>query len=258
MASIRVRKYWPAAVAACLGLATSIGLFSLARSGAQEKLAAEITIQAENRGRGLQEVLSRYEGTIEGFAASFPAADLDRARFDVFARNVFLASHLLRSGLQALSWAPRVMDADRASFEGDARAEGLGDYCVKEPGEDGALTCSKSRAAYFPLLYSYPRSSGSPLGYDVLTDAARSEAASRALSTGRMVASPQGPMRAGVTGSLVYVPVYGPRRTESGEAAQPVGLLALRISISPAIDAIVSALEPLPKEIEMYVLDDGA
>ncbi len=258
MAVIRMRKYWPAAVAACLGLATSIGLFSLARSSAQEKLAAELTIQAENRGRGLQEVLSRYEGTIEGFAASFPYAELDHTRFEVFARNIFLASHLLRSGLQALSWAQRVSDAERAAFEADAGAEGLSNYCIKEPGETGALTCAKSRPVYFPLRYSSPSTSGSPLGYDVLTDPARSEAVRRALSTGRMIASPQGPMRAGMTASLIYVPVYGPRRGDSGEAAPAVGLLALRLSISPAIDALISALEPLPEDIEMFVLDDGA
>ncbi|HLJ18943.1 MAG TPA: ATP-binding protein [Stellaceae bacterium] len=246
------------AVAASVGLAVSLGLFTLARNSAQDKLAAELTIEAENRGRGLQEVLSHYQGTIEGFAASFPYADLNQARYEAFARNVFLASHLLRSGLQALSWAPRVIDADRASFEAAARAEGLTDYRIREPGATGTLRPAGLHSLYFPLRYSAPANSGSPLGYDVVTDAARVETVRRALSTGRMAASPQGPLRAGVTGSLVYVPVYGTRGSGGGEPDQPVGLLALRLFISPAIDAIISALEPLPDDLEMYVLDDGA
>ncbi len=258
MAFVRLRTYWPAAVAACLGLAVSLGLYALARNSAREKLAAELTIEAENRGRGLQEVLSRYQGTIEGFAASFPYADLDRARFEAFARNVFLASHLLRSGLQALSWAPRVTDADRASFEAAARAEGLVDYRIREPAGTGTLTAAKSRTVYYPLRYSAPANSGSPLGFDVLTDTGRAGTVRRALSTGRIAASPQGPLRAGVTGSLIYVPVYRGHGTAGGEGEAPVGLLALRLFISPAIDAIIEALEPLPDDLEMYVLDDGA
>jgi signal transduction histidine kinase len=258
MSFIRLHKFWPVAVAACLGLTASLGLFMLARNSAREKLAAELTIEAENRGRGLQEVLSHYQGTIEGFAASFPYVDLDQAHYEAFARNVFIASHLLRSGLQALSWAPRVTDADRASFEAAARAGGFPDYRIREPGTTGALKTAGPHLVYFPLRYSAPADSGSPLGFDILTDAARAETVRRALSTGRMAASPQGPLRAGGSGSLVYVPVYGTPRTGGGESDAPVGLLALRLFISPAIDAIISALEPLPDELEMYVLDDGA
>ena len=99
---IPLRRYWPVAVVVCLGLGTTLGLFAHTRSSARDKLAAELTIQAENRARGLQEVLSRYQGTIEGFAASFPYAELDQARFEAYARSVFLASHVIRSGLQAL------------------------------------------------------------------------------------------------------------------------------------------------------------
>ena len=258
MSLIRLQKYWPVAVAACLGLATSLGLLMHARNSAWDKLAAELTIEAENRGRGLQEVLSHYQGTIEGFAASFPYAQLNQARYDAFARNIFLASRLLRSGLQALSWAPRVIDADRVSFEATARAEGLTDYRIREPGDTGALKSAAPHLVYFPLRYSAPANSASPLGFDILTDSARAETVRRALTTGRMAASPQGALRAGGVGSLVYVPVYGARGTGGGESEAPVGLLALRLFISPAIDAIISALEPLPDDIEMYVLDDGA
>src|SRR5260370_30179681 len=122
---MRLRRYWPGAVAACNGLAASVGAFQLARHAAQDKVAAELMIEAENRGRSLQEVLSRYQGTIEGFAASFPYTQLDQERFRAYARNVFLASHILGPGLQALGWAPRLGDAARAPFEAAARGAGL-------------------------------------------------------------------------------------------------------------------------------------
>src|SRR5258708_37006069 len=38
----------------------------------------------------------------------------------------------------------------------------------------------------------------------------------------------------------------------------PAGMLAFRFFIGPTIDSIVEALEPIPHDLEMYVLDDGA
>jgi len=258
---MRLGRYWPAAVAACLGLAASLGTLQLARSTARDKLAAELTIEAENRGRGLQEVLSRYQGTIEGFAASFPYAPLDEERFGAYARNVFLASHILRSGLQAMSWAPRVRDADRASFEEIARAEGLADFRISEPEAGGRLKTAETRQVYFPLRYTEPANSAAPLGLDVLSDPARGDTVRHALAAGRIEASSQSPLRGGGSGSLLFVPVYGLTAAVApprGDNDLPVGVLVFRLFISPTIDAIVQALEPVPQDLEMYVLDDGA
>ena len=254
---IPLRRYWPVAVAVCLGLAATLGLAALARSSARDKLAAELTIQAENRARGLQEVLSRYQGTIEGFAASFPYAELDQARFEAYARSVFLASHFIRSGLQALTWAPRVAEADRAAFEAAARGDGLIGYSIEEAGADGSLKSAEHRPIYFPLRYSAPTGNGAPLGLDVLSDKARSETVRRALSTGRIAAAPQGPLHVGGSGTLIFLPIYA-SGVRSSEHDLPTGILAFRFLISPTIDAIVEALEPLPEDLEMYVLDDGA
>jgi signal transduction histidine kinase len=248
-------------VVVCLGLTASLGAFHLARNAAREKLAAGLTIEAENRGRGLQEVLSRYQGTIEGFAASFPYPQLDEERFRAYAQSVFLASHILRSGLQALTWAPRVRGSDRASFEEAARSEGFADYHIRELGVDGAFKTAEARAVYFPLRYSEPANSAAPLGLDVLSDTTRVETVRRALATGRIEATSQAALHAGGSASLIFIPVYATSSVESrtrGDAAVPVGMLVFRLFISPAIDAIVQALEPVHQDLEMYVLDDGA
>ena len=92
----------------------------------------------------------------------------------------------------------------------------------------------------------------------MLCDAPRVDTVRRVLATGRIAASPQGLLRSGVRASLIYLPVYASPAAQRGESEAPVGLLALRLFISPAIDAIVQALEPLPEDLEMYVLDDGA
>jgi signal transduction histidine kinase len=258
---LRLQRYWPAAVAACVGLTASFGALHLAHNGARDKLAAELTIEAQNRGRGLQEVLSRYQGTIEGFAASFPYAQIDHDRFRAYARNVFLASHILRSGLQALSWAPRVRATERADFEAAARAEGLADYRIRDFRPGDRLELAEARAEYFPLRYTEPANSAAPLGLDVLSDPARVETIRRALATGRIAASAQASLRSGGSASLIFAPVYGTTAADAqarGDNEVPAGILVFRLFIGPAIDAIVQALEPVSQDLEMYVLDDGA
>ena len=52
-------------------------------------LRRSFPLRRESRARDLQEVLSRYEGTIEGFAAAFPYQRIDPEQFRTYAKNVF-------------------------------------------------------------------------------------------------------------------------------------------------------------------------
>jgi len=248
-------------VVAVVGVAASLAGFQSQRRSAEDKFAAELTMQAETRARGLQEVLGRYEGTMQGFAASFPYARINREEFQLYAHNVSLASNLLRSGYQGLSWLPRVHDADRERFEAAARIEGPPDYRIVEPAPDGTLKTAAKRKTYYPILYVEPTTANSPLGLDTLSEGTRAAAARRALEKG--IPSATGPVQffAGGIGCLVYVPVLKsaatavPVRTEDDH---PVGILAFRLFIGSTIESIVDALEPVSQGLDMYVLDDAA
>jgi len=257
----QLRRYWPAALAALIGIAASSAAFEHLRRSAKDNFDAELTAQAETRARGLQEVLSRYEGTMQGFAASFPYARINREEFQAYAHNVELASSFLRSGFQSLSWLPRVHDAERERFEAAARLEGLSDYRIVAPAPDGTLEPAAKRATYYPILYSDPKVATLPLGLDVLSEGTRESAARAALDKGAPSATAPLHFFAGGRGCLVYVPVFKsaasavPTHTEDDH---PVGILAFRLFISATVDAIVEPLDPVPQGLDMYVLDDGA
>jgi PAS domain S-box-containing protein len=259
--SARLRKYWFVGLAACIGLVASLTAFHLARRAAEDRIAVELAVQAENRAKGLQEVLSRYEGTIEGFAASFPDAAIGSEQFHAYARNVFLASNMLRSGLQSVSWAPRVQDAERTAFEAAIRDEGRADYRILEPAPDGTLTVAARRPEYFAIRYIAPAEVTVPIGLDLLSEPARAAAVREALAKGS--ASATAPFRffAGGWGSVLFVPVYKPTTTPVSARPvhdAPIGILAFRLFISSTINAILGTLDTVPRGLDMYVLDDGA
>ena len=253
---ISVSRHWPAALAGALGILASLVLFDHARNIAEERASAEFSVQAEARARDLQEVLSRYQGTIEGFAAALPYQGLDDEKFRTYAKSVFLASSVLQSGFENLAWAPRVADPDRAAFEAAARAERHDDYTIRDKTVDGGtIAVAPRRPDYYPLRYVEPERANSPLGLDLTLVAGG--ALNEALATDAMTATPAMKMIYGPESSLLLVPVYAASaHGKSGDA--PVGVLTFRMSISAAVEAIISAYEPTPQGMDLYVIDDAA
>ena len=238
---------------ALLGVGASVAAFQLARRSAFERMTAELSAHAESRARGLQEVLSRYEGTVDGFAASFHDPQIDREQFAAYGRSVSLASRFLRSGYSSLTWAPRVDDSQRADFERHARAE-TPQFAIEEPAPGGGLRPAERRAEYYPILFVDTAEQTVPFGLDLLSEPRRAAAVRRAIAEHRVVASAPFPF-----GSILYAPVYAAAPAGAGKGnEQPIGVLAFRLQIAPTIDAIVEALEPVPEGFDTYVLDDGA
>jgi PAS domain S-box-containing protein len=257
---IGVHRHWPAALVACLGILASLSVFEHARKTAHDRVSAELSVQAETRARDLQEVLSRYEGTIGGFAAAFPQ-HVDAGQFRAYAKSVFLASSILQSGFHSVAWAPRVEARGRAAFEAAASAERHAPYAIEELGPDGKPQIAPPKSEYYPLRYMEPDRPDAPLGLDMTTDKARAAALQQAIATGSMTATPPMRMLSGAEGSLLFVPVYptgaatGPK---SGNIDAPIGILVFRLSLSATVEAVIAAFQPVMPGTELYVIDDSA
>jgi PAS domain S-box-containing protein len=249
---IGIYRHWLAALAAILGIVASLSFFDHARKDAQDSVASEFSTQAGTRARDLQEVLSRYEGTIEGFAAAFPYQGLDSDRFRAYAKSVFLASSMLKSGFESLAWAPRIEDRDRAAFEASAGAEHPG-FAIRTYSSETGLTVAPQKPVYYPLRFIEPQRAEVPLGLDLNP----TPALQQAIATGATMASPPMHMVFGADSSLLYVPVY-PVSAKGSDGGAPVGILTFRLSVSNAIDAIIAAFEPVQPGVDLFILDDAA
>jgi PAS domain S-box-containing protein len=248
-----ITRHWPAALVACLGIIASLSMFGHARKTAEMKVFGEFSTEANVQARDLQEVLSRYEGTIQGFAAAFPYQQLDAERFHLFAKSVFLASGVLQSGLEDVSWAPRVEDRDRAAFEAMESTRRGAAFAIQDRTPAGKLTVAPKHADYYPLLYAEPGRPTTPYGIDL---ASRAPALREAVANAVPTATPAIAMFSGTTASLVFAPVF-PSGARS-IATAPVGVVSFRLSIGAAVEAIINAFEPVPQGMDLYVLDDAA
>lgn len=135
--------------------------------------------------------------------------DVERAvTFSTFARRTLAAN----PGIQALSWNPRVTEAQRSSFERRARDDGQDDFGILERTPDGHMVPAAFRDEYVVVWHIEPvETNAAARGFDVASDPVRRQALLRACETGEPVATE--PIQlvqdaADRYGILVFSPVY--------------------------------------------------
>jgi diguanylate cyclase (GGDEF)-like protein/PAS domain S-box-containing protein len=192
------------------GLIISIGLYINARDREDALLRVEFNEHARLSVDAIQHGLQPSLAVIESLHGLFLTHDLvSEITFHTFASGLIQ----LHPELQALEWAPRVRDVQRATFEASTRAHSSASHTIREL-IGGQLQRAQRRPEYVPVQYVEPTAGNeAAIGYDLASDVTRHSALVQARDTGHMATT------AGVTlvqesakqaGVLVVRPVYHP------------------------------------------------
>jgi serine/threonine protein kinase/CHASE1-domain containing sensor protein len=148
----------------------------------------------------------------------------------------------------ALEWLPLVRDADRDSYEHEARAAGLTDYRFWEAGPDGKPRTASRRPFYVPVHYMEPPKAMA-LGFDIAAEPERWSNADHAGTLGKVTVSPPfslvedagKPDASAAIG--MYAPVYngGDPETEAARRESLLGFAMAIFRVAPLVDAASSA-----------------
>jgi PAS domain S-box-containing protein len=206
----RLASYIPLLLIASVGGAVSLSAYLAARTWEH----ARVDAQFERRAHGLTAAVEK------GLASNLEVLHSIRALFEVSPDTGaqgfrdFVQGFLVRnSTIQALSWNPRVLDAERARYEALGRQGVAPGFQITELGAGGALVGARTRAEYVPVGYIEPRRGNeSALGFDVLSDPVRREAIERAQRLDRPAATARIRLvqeRGGQWGFLILMPVRG-------------------------------------------------
>ena len=200
----------------CLAFTLVVIFFIYTNAWEQDRIKLEFERRTDQSAQQLQENFDNYIfilRSVENLYAS--AVPINRQQFKTFVSHWF--SH--HPGIRAVSWSPRILDSERASYEQAAREDGLSDFQITEQSPQGQLVRAARRAEYIPAYYSESvRRNGRALGFDAASDATRREALNRARDTGEPIATDpltliQDVEREG--GFLVFLPVYKPGRPQN-------------------------------------------
>lgn len=127
--------------------------------------------------------------------------------------KLFTTGHLEKyHGIQALSWNPVVLAADRKAYERDMQMEGFQSLSITELDGNKKRAVAREHPEYVPVSFIEPMAGNEKaLGYDVYSDPIRKEAINRARDTGDIAAT--APIRlvqedAEQLGVLAFMPIY--------------------------------------------------
>ena len=164
-------------------------------------------------------------------------------------------------GLSALEWLPRVSKARRRQFEKRAKADGLFDFQITDPGVDGHHVKAAQRAEYYPVYFVEPYAGNEAvLGLDI---AANSEAAAylaRVRDGGKTSAMPAALTlgdEADASSISIVVPIFRANVVPSTVAERRntlSGFVRVNFNFSRLFDSLLSGVGKLPA-LEVYIID---
>lgn len=192
-----------------LGAVLSIAGFRLMDGIVRHDALSSFNLLAGRQVSALQQKLERSIETVHALGGLFDASDVvSRTEFSAFSQQMISRVR----GVQALSWNPRIPQAQLDDVRRLARREGIRSYDFFQQGADGKRQPLSTRDDYVTVLYVEPfENNRNALGYDVGSDPVRRAALDRARDIGGAVSS--GPVKllqdaGNEYGFLVFRPVY--------------------------------------------------
>jgi len=203
------RRSAPAALVLCLGVIISVVLYILVHGWEQERQRVEFKRRVDDVTAALQQRVDDDLAVLYAIRAFYAASrEVERHEFWTFAQDI----RRRYAEIQALTWVPRVPDAERPASETAAQAGGHPHFQITELGPEGRVLRAAPRAAYFPAYYVEPLAGNETLlGFDLASNPISLAALQRACASGTAVASaPMALQRE--TGTqpsfLVFLPMY--------------------------------------------------
>ena len=224
-----------------------------------ENLARRFAGTGDAVAEGLERQIVRYVELVHAIQSHFVSSDdVDREQF-----RAFVARSLERvPGIHALSWNPRIAEAQRAAFEEAARREGDQGFRIMERDAGGRLVPAGSRAEYVAVRFIEPVSGNEDaLGYDVYSQQVRRAALDQARDTGQAVATAPITLvqeTARQAGVLIFVPVYRTAAVPDSVAQRRSALRGYAVGVFRMGDVFAAAMSGLvARNTEARLYDDS-
>jgi diguanylate cyclase (GGDEF)-like protein len=241
-------------------IAIVIGLFIYTSRLEQQRIQSDFTQQAQTMADALDKKFGNYLEilhSIESFVLTTP--QLNGEIFRAFTQR----SLERNSGIQAVSWNPRVSIAERGKFEAAMIEEGYSDFAIRERNAEGQLVSAADYPNHIVVQYIEPyRDNYRAQGFDVYSDELRRTA----LDTARDRATPVATARITLvqesgkqSGMLVFLPVYDPASPQAGKSARHRKLMGFVVGVFRLGDMLLSTFSGMPiRDVQVQLTDESA
>ena len=239
-----------------VGVAFSILAFSIAWTLENDAIATDLEVGAIDRFNVVQNALVEQTRLLESVSAYFEASpDVDLESFKTFVTRLLPHS----PQLQAIGYAPLVLQAERDSIERMAAGQHGVLFRILERDAEGQLRPASLRADYTPVLYIEPIvSNEAALGFDLSSESTRRTTLEAARDSGQSQTTPGLRLvqdERSRIGLLSALPIYRPGaqlQTVSDRRAALKGFTTQVYWIDVLIEGGLSHLQPGGVDLYFY------
>ena len=147
------RRYTLVLLTVALGFALSVAAFSLLLNFERHEIKEDFERTASDKALSLESSIATNVEALQDIQSFYAATkEVERDEFRAFVEHA-LGGH---PGIQALEWIPRVLAAERATYEKSARKEGHPEFWIVEREAQGNMVPADFREEYFPVYYVEP------------------------------------------------------------------------------------------------------
>lgn len=242
-----------------IGITFALALVAIAfgTNWERQRIKLQFVQQAAARAQPLEKTLVQHIEILHSIKSYFAASpDIDRRHFRIFVQRSFAEL----SGLQALSWNPRITQAERPKLERETQAEGFPGFEITERNADGELVRAGDRAEHILVHYLEPlKGNENAFGFDIASNPARREALNQARDTGKPIATSRITLVQEAEkqfGVLVVMPVYRNGFPSNTLETRRRNLKGYVVGVFRGGDIVKAALQGLHQEEFVYRLRD--
>lgn len=250
----------PIAITLLLGAGLSILAAVVVARWERANYRLQFQRQTDSLATALQRSINRYTDVLLALGDFYTVSEQTVTR-DEFNRFVQRALYTY-PGIQALEWAPVILEQNRNTFEAEVQIDGYPTFQITERESRGGLVRAASRAYYIPVTYLQPLAGNElALGYDLTSDLTRRTALETARDTGQIAAS--GRIRLvqenkNQFGFLVFLPLYSSSIVPTSQTARRAQLDGYLLGVFRVSDVVEESLETLNYNIDFTLSDQSA
>ena len=207
----KIRRYIPAALTLCGGIALSVAACLIVGNWEQARTQTELKDRLTGTATALQKDMESKIALLRATSAFYAASNnIESEEFQTFVKSALY----WHPGLQMIAWLPRVKDEDRGNYESKLFAEGRGNLKISEPTLTEEIVTAKQRAEYFPVEQVVPLAGNEKIiGLDLGKLSVKPPAIETALARGEIIVT--NPInikknRQKPSSFLVFIPIYNP------------------------------------------------
>jgi PAS domain S-box-containing protein len=244
-----------------LGLCLSGAAYLAVQHLESGRLRDEFSRLASDRVAAVRQGVAMHIEQVRSIRRLYVASrEVERGEFRAFVGGILSQYR----AVQAVGWAPRVLEAEREATERGARDGGAAGFRLQELDEAGRLRPAEPRASWHPIFFLEPPEENDVLwGLDLASRPGWWAAMEEARDTGKAMAGPVGPPVGQADGPLwlpVFVAIFRndlPHETAAQRRAAIAGFAVGFLRVGDLVEDALAHLAPGSAELCLYDASGG-